>query len=113
MTLVKTIAASCLLMLVGILAGCAHQVYWNDVSGRGRGQSEFTMDDGNCRLLAQNARNQQQALVNQQNANGCYGTKAQCGTLGFLQGVSVGAATNDAYGACMNARGWLAQTRNR
>jgi hypothetical protein len=64
------------------------------------------MDSGRCQLMAQRAGNEQQALVNQQNGNGCNGTKAQCGTLGFLQGVSVGSARSEAYGACMHAHGW-------
>jgi hypothetical protein len=67
------------------------------------------MDSGNCQLTAQQAGFSQQQLVNQQNATGCYGTKAQCGTLGFVQGVSVAAARNEAYASCMQSAGWAAR----
>jgi hypothetical protein len=91
------------------LLGCAHQTYWNDVTGQRRGQSQFTVESGRCQLMAQRAGNDQQALVNQQNVNGCTGTKAQCGTVCFLQGLSVGSARNEAYSARMQAHGWTAQ----
>jgi hypothetical protein len=57
-------------------------------------------------LVAQNAENQQQALVNSQNANGCTGKALLCGLLGGLQGLSVANARNQASAACLNSKGW-------
>lgn len=91
------------------LLGCSTPGKWVDADGGGRGQAAFNRDSGNCQLLSQQTGFQQQSLVNQQNVNGCYGTNAQCGTLGLLQGLTVGAAKIQAYQSCMQARGWSLQ----
>jgi hypothetical protein len=93
-------------LLAILLVGCA--TVWRDGTGGGRDQSQFSMDDGACRLTAQDYGNQQQGLVNQQGP--CYGTNKQCGWAAALNGVSVGQASQNAYGACMQSRGWM-QTR--
>lgn len=93
-----------------LLSGCA-TTRWFDGTGQGRGRSQFSIDSGNCQLTAQQAGYGQQALVNQQNANGCYGTRGQCASLGFVQGMSVAAARNEAYTACMQAAGWMPRQR--
>jgi hypothetical protein len=99
-----------LLLLAGLTA-CAHQTLWNDATGQNRGQSGFIMADGQCRMTAQNAGNQQQALNNQQNAvTPCYGNKG-CAATGFGQGLAVGAAINGTYANCMHSLGWIEQPR--
>jgi hypothetical protein len=65
------------------------------------------MDRGRCQLLSQDASYREELSVNQQNANGCAGTAAGCGTLGVLQGVNIGLAGDNAFSACMNAHGWI------
>ena len=104
-----TAERTCIAPIIGagliLLGGCA-ETHWKDVTGERRGQSQFTVDSGYCMLLAQGASNRQQEIVNQQNANGCYGTARQCGTLGALQGLLIVGASGDAFDACMNAKGW-------
>jgi hypothetical protein len=92
----------------GVLVfGCAlRPSHWEDVTGQGRGQSGFTIDRGNCNLVSQDASYREQLSVNQENANGCAGTPAGCATLGVLQGINIGLAGDNAFSACMNARGW-------
>lgn len=106
----KTLAFGAIIVatVFGLMA-CAHRVLWNDVTDQRRGQSQFTMDSGNCERAAQRAGYRQEALVNQENANGCRGTKFQCGAVGALQGMSIGNARNDAYAACMHSAGWAEQ----
>lgn len=89
-----------------LLGGCAHQILWQDATGQGRGSPEFTADSGTCQLVAQNYANQQQELVNEQNANGCHGTSRQCGMLGLIQGIGINVARTNSYNACMNEHGW-------
>ncbi len=93
-----------------LLGGCANPMLWQDATGQGRGSPEFTVDNGRCRLVAQNFANQQQALVNQQNSNGCSGSSKQCGMLGLIQGIGINAASTNAYNACMNEHGWGVQS---
>jgi hypothetical protein len=103
----RGIAKSLTMVACGVLVlGCASK-HWEDVTGQGRGQSGFTMDRGRCQLVSQDASYREQLSVNQENANGCAGTAAGCGTLGVLQGVNIGLAGDNAFSACMNARGWI------
>jgi len=87
------------------VAGCA-STHWEDVTRGGRGQSEFIMDRGKCQLVSQDASSREQLSVDIENENGCAGSPGLCATRGVLQGVNVSMAGSDAFGACMNARGW-------
>ena len=101
-----TKAAACIVIFAS--AGCAHTL-WNDMTGQNRGQTGFVMADGQCRMAAQNAGNQQQMLNNQQNANSPCNAGKGCAAVGFGQGLAVGAASNGAYVNCMHANGWIEQ----
>jgi len=100
-----------LVVAILVLAGCADEtpMIWRDVTGRGRGQPEMTMDSGQCQLVAQQAAMAQQSLVNQQNATGCGGSNAGCAALGLMQGLSISNARQTAFNACLNSAGWVQQ----
>ena len=81
--------------------------HWQDATRRGRDSGDFTIDRGQCLTAAQEARYRQQLEVNQENRHGCSGSNGACGALGFLQGMSINSAGEQAFGACMNAHGWV------
>jgi hypothetical protein len=96
------------LAVVSLFAGCASTPsHWEDVTRNGRNQAEFTMDSGQCQQLSQDASYREQLSMNQENGNGCAGTPAGCATLGGPQGIDIALAGNNAFNACMNARGWI------
>ena len=87
--------------------GCSSTLnHWEDITGRGRGSADFTMDRGRCDLVSQNASNQTQALVDEENANGRSSGPGLCATLAVGQVANVIMSGKNAFNSCMNAMGW-------
>src|ERR1700691_4754684 len=87
------------LFAFAVINSCfAQQGNWNDISGQGRGQSQFIMDSGKCKLTGQSA-------AAQQSTTDCSGKS--CALIGVLNAISTSTAYNAAYNACMNAAGWV------
>lgn len=88
------------LILVFLIAGCAPMMFQRD-DASGHTPSQFTMDDGACKLVGQDYSDRQQAMQN----NTCYGNK-NCGAVGFLNGLNLGLSAHNAYANCMASKGW-------
>ncbi len=80
------------LVVLSMLAGCAPTTY-ADITGQGRGQAQFDMDQGYCNMV-------KQSVPMEAIQNGCYGDCAAIVTTTNLMNLQ------NAFNNCMVSRGW-------
>jgi hypothetical protein len=93
-----------------LLDGCVTQpqqrVYWQDVTGANRGNTELQGDSGSCdyvRIQALNAASDRDA-ANSRSAGPSAGLAAMTG---ILRGMNESREADTAYNACMSRQGWV------
>lgn len=90
-------------LLVGLLCGCGPTMYVRD-DASGHTPDQFNMDDGTCKMVAQDYSDRQQSMQ----SNNCAG-RGNCAGVGLGNGIALAVASRNAYQSCMQSKGWVRQ----